>query len=162
MWNKKQSIMLSLICTKVIIVVVVILVVALAATLISPDLYNDIFGGLHLFTPNQIQFAIPLLLLAAVPAFTALFSLHRLLSHIRAGEVFTVNNIRLLRTISWACFAASILFFIGFFRFIPVGGIEISMFLIASFAGFVGLIMRVVKNVIDAARELKDENDFTI
>ncbi|MDR0875748.1 MAG: DUF2975 domain-containing protein [Clostridiales Family XIII bacterium] len=154
--------MLSLICTKVIIVIVILCVVILVATLISPALFDGLYGDSTLFTTNQIRLGIPLLIVASAPALVALFCLHRLLSHIRAEEVFTAKNIRLLRAISWACFAASIVFFVGFFACIPLVGIQPSFFVVGAFAGFAGLIMRVVKNVIDAARELKDENDFTI
>jgi hypothetical protein len=159
-WDTKKSIKLSLICTHAIISIVVVLVITMAFTL--PYRANNPFGESPLFTQNQVEVGIPILLIASVPALVALFCLRRLLSHIQAEEVFTAKNIRLLRAISWACFAAAVIFFVSFFRCIPLVGLQPSFLVIGIFAGFAGLIMRVVKNVIDAARELKDENDFTI
>jgi hypothetical protein len=34
--------------------------------------------------------------------------------------------------------------------------------LVAAMAGFIGLILRVVKNVFEIAVSIKDENDFTV
>ena len=161
-WNKNQSITLSLICTKVIIAIVFVIIAFIIVTLFSPSLYERSYSDSTLFTQNQIELGIPLLIIASVPALVALFCLHKLLSHIRIGEVFTDTTIRLLRAISWACFAAAIIFFVGFFSCIPIAGIEPALFVVAAFAGFAGLIMRVVKNVIAAACEIKDENDYTI
>ena len=161
-WNKNQSITLSLICTKVIIAIIFIIIVFIIITLFSPTLYEQSYADSSLFTANQIKLGIPLLIIASIPALIALFCLHKLLSNIRAEEVFTETNIRLLRSISWTCFAAAIVFFIGFFRCIPIAGIEPALFIVAAFAGFAGLIMRVVKNVIAAACEIKNENDYTI
>jgi hypothetical protein len=98
---------------------------------------------------------IVVMLLCCIAALAALFSLDRLLSNIRKEEVFTEKNVRLLRIISWACFAVAIAMFVGCIA-------SISFFVIAILACFVGLILRVVKNVISAAVALKDENDFTI
>ena len=161
-WSKKQSITLSLVCTKVIIVIVFAIVAFIIITLFNPELYTQSFEDSTLFTPNQIKLGLPLLIIASIPAEIALFCLHKLLSHIQVDEVFTETTIHLLRAISWACFAAAIVFFVGFFLCLPIAGIELSLFIVAAFAGFAGLIMRVVKNVIAAACEIKDENDYTI
>ena len=161
-WNKDQSITLSLICTKVIIAIVIVIITFIIVTLFSPELYERSYDDSTIFTPHQIELGIPLLIVASIPALVALFCLHKLLSHIKKGEVFTDTTIRLLRIISWACFAAAIIFFIGFFCCLPIAGIEPALFVVAAFAGFAGLIMRVVKNVIAAACEIKDENDYTI
>ena len=72
-----------------------------------------------------------------------------------SNEVFVENNVRQLRAISWCCFAvAFILLVSGFYYILFVIG--------AVAAGFFGLILRVVKNVIEQAVILKNENDFTI
>jgi len=101
--------------------------------------------------------AVPVVIYASlVLAAFLLITLDRLLRNIRKGDVFIFGNVKALRMISWTCFAVAILML--------VSGIVVSLpFLAISIAaGFFGLIIRVVKNVIAAAVELKNENDYTI
>jgi hypothetical protein len=91
-----------------------------------------------------------------VPALVALFRLDRLLSNIMKDLVFTEENVRALRVISWCCFAEALILTVAALYFAPI------IFAVAAVAAFFGLILRVVKNVIDAAVALKSENDFTI
>ena len=88
----------------------------------------------------------------------ALIILLRLLADIRNEQVFTKTNVQRLRLISYCGFAIMISCVVGAFLATPR---PIFVFL-ALVAGFLGLIMRVVKNVIDAARLLKEDADFTI
>jgi len=89
-------------------------------------------------------------------ALVALFSLDLLLRNIKKDAVFCRQNIKCLRIISWCCFAVAVITLCGF----PL--IHIVLIFVSGAAAFFGLLMRVVKNVIDAACEIKDENDFTI
>jgi hypothetical protein len=91
-----------------------------------------------------------------VPAVAALLLLDRLLSNITKGKVFTEENVKALRAISWCCFAEAFILAIAALYFAPI------LFAVAIVTAFFGLILRVVKNVIDAAVALKAENDFTI
>jgi hypothetical protein len=91
-----------------------------------------------------------------VPAIAALLLLDRLLSNITKGKVFTEENVKALRAISWCCFAEAFILAIAALYFAPI------LFAVAIVTAFFGLILRVVKNVIDAAVALKAENDFTI
>jgi hypothetical protein len=152
MWNSTKSVILSLICTR--IAIVLVFAVAIALPLVPWDDY----AGAGLYVANLSEYMtliIVVMLLCCVAALAALFSLDRLLSNIRKEEVFTEKNVRLLRIISWACFAVAIAMFVGCIA-------SVSFFVIGILACFVGLILRVVKNVISAAVALKDENDFTI
>jgi len=88
----------------------------------------------------------------------ALIILLRLLADIRKEQVFTTNNVRRLRLISYCGFAIMIASIVGAVIASPR---PVFIFL-ALVAGFLGLIMRVVKNVIDAARLLKEDADYTI
>ena len=88
----------------------------------------------------------------------ALVVLLRLLGDIRKEQVFTVANVRRLRLISYCGFAIMVSCGVGAVVASPR---PIFIFL-ALVAGFLGLIMRVVKNVVDAARLLKEDADFTI
>jgi len=95
------------------------------------------------------------LYLLMVPATIALYYLYRLLSNISKEEVFVRQNVVFLRRISWACVLAaviSLVFTVGYQPFL----------MLAAAAGFMALILRVVKNVFAEAVALKEENDFTI
>lgn len=83
---------------------------------------------------------------------TALLSL---LNNIKSGEIFTGKNVRYLRTVSLCCFAIAVITLVGGFFYMP--------FLFVTFAGaFVGLMLRVLKNVMQTASEMREENDLTI
>lgn len=82
-----------------------------------------------------------------------LFSLDRLLANIRKKDVFINRNVKHLRVISWCSFAVSVILFIS-------GVYYLLFLLIAVAAAFFGLILRVVKNVIEQAVAIKNENDF--
>jgi hypothetical protein len=91
-----------------------------------------------------------------VPALAALFLLDRLLTNIRKGQVFTEENVKALRAISWCCFAEAFILAAAALYFAPI------LLAVSAAVAFFGLILRVVKNVIAAAVALKAENDFTI
>lgn len=101
---------------------------------------------------------IPLMItayLACVPAIIALFSLNKLLSNLKKGDVFVENNTKMLRILSYCCFAEALIFCaFGYFR--PLS------FVVFVAAAFMGLILRVLKNVFSEAVALREENDFTI
>jgi hypothetical protein len=97
----------------------------------------------------------PLYYTLCAPGFVALFHVNALLVTIRSGEVFVRRNVRYLRVISWCCFAAAAVFVIG------ARG-SLALLLIAAAAVFAGLIVRVIKNVLESGIEIKDENDYTI
>ncbi|MDR2929740.1 MAG: DUF2975 domain-containing protein [Propionibacteriaceae bacterium] len=88
----------------------------------------------------------------------ALIILLLLLTSIRRGEVFTAANVARLRLISYCGFAIMVVCVIGAIITQPR---PVFLF-VALVAGFLGLVMRVVKNVIDAARLLKEDADYTI
>jgi len=158
MWTKSKSATLSLACTRILIGIT-IAVAAVMPFAVSGGFYGvrRTAGILFVGLPAEIITAIFIYAYACF-AFTiiALFSLDRLLRNIRKDIVFSRINVKCLRIISWCCFAVAILS-ICFFP-----SIHIVLILVSAAAAFFGLLMRVVKNVIDAACEIKDENDFTI
>ena len=91
----------------------------------------------------------------SLPAYVLLYSMHILLKRVQHGSVFTPENVRLLRTVSLCCFLAALLCLVSGLRF-PV------LLVITASAGFVGLIVRIVKNVFQQALRMKDELDFTV
>lgn len=94
--------------------------------------------------------------LLLVPVAVADGFLVKLLLLVRQRQVFTDQAVNCLRTISWCCFIEAGLF-------VATGVLFFGIDLVLAFvAGFLGLVLRVVKNVIEEAVALKAENDFTI
>ena len=109
-------------------------------------------------TENRAVLAAVLALdyLLLVPVAVANGFLVKLLLLVKKHLVFTDRAVSCLRTISWCCFLEAglcALSAILYFR------IHLALFFVA---GFLGLVLRVVKNVIEEAVALKAENDFTI
>lgn len=94
-------------------------------------------------------------LICSVPAYVILYNLNALLSNLQQGEVFIPENTAVMRAVSWCCFAvAGVCFICGFKVY--------SLFVITLAAGFMGLIVRIVKNAFQQANAMKDELDFTV
>lgn len=91
----------------------------------------------------------------AIFAYVTLYSLIRMLWNIRKDAIFIPKNVRYLRRISWCCIAVAVISFVCGIQYIPYLFISVA-------AGFVGLMLRVVKNVMETAVELKAENELTI
>ena len=92
----------------------------------------------------------------AVPAgWGAIFCLYYILFNLKKGKVFIEQNIKILAFLSILCFYVGILSAVAAFTFV--------VFWIISFAAlFIGLIVRVVMNILKSAIEIKEENDMTI
>ena len=82
--------------------------------------------------------------------------LFMLLMKVKAGKVFTPESVGLIRGISWGCYLVAGVFcgLSAYFTFVAL--------LVAFVAAFLGLCLRVVKNVIEEATEIKAENDMTV
>ncbi|MDR2610868.1 MAG: DUF2975 domain-containing protein [Clostridiales Family XIII bacterium] len=153
MWNAKKSILLS-ICGAGAAILLVILFAALLP-------FFPRFGSAKssiLFDAAYLRTIMPSLYACCVPALISLISLLRMLLDIRKSLVFTEANVRRLRVISWCFFALFLILLLTALFAIASPAI----LLLAVSSGFFCLLIRVVKNVIDAARTLKEENDFTI
>jgi hypothetical protein len=113
------------------------------------------FEGRAFIAAQNALLVMPAYYAFCVPAYTALVSLDRLLVAVRRGEVFSARNVRYLRTISWACFAAAGVL-------LASSAVSLTFFALAIIAAFFGVVLRVVKNLFAAAVALQDENDLTI
>ena len=69
--------------------------------------------------------------------------------------MFINQNATLLRLVSWCGFAISVVPFIGAFFYMPFGFVALA-------GGFVGMMLRVLKNVMQSAAIMREENDLTI
>jgi len=147
-WTKDRSVALSRLC-------IVVFALCLAA----------LDGGAHRlaawFVANR--FAQPQLgaaLMASiysgsVLAWLCLYQLWRLLGSIRAGEVFIDANVRRMRIVSWCCAGAAAICLVSAAYYLPFAFIAVA-------AGFMALIVRIVKNAFQQAIAMKDELDLTV
>lgn len=153
-WNKDKSVKLSKFC--VALFLLILAAVCLSAPWLSRALIALRAGGPYALDPAR---HLPLFLAstysAAVPAAAALAGLWRLLRNISAGAVFTAANTAILRLLSWCCIAAGLVCLASALYYPP-------FLLVSIAAAFMGLILRVLKNVFAEAVRIKDENDYTI
>ena len=149
MWNGEKSIVLSKLC------VLLFMALLLAAVLTAPWLTRWFVGFSQAGLKEEAACFVATIYVGAVPAAYLLYSLLKLLRRIETGQVFTANNVELLRRISWSCFAGAVIALISLFYYFP-------WFFVAVAAAFMGLIVRVVKNVVAQAVELKNEADYTV
>lgn len=75
--------------------------------------------------------------------------------HQRGQRFLSRENVSILRLLSWCCIAAGLVCLFSALYYMP-------FLIVSAAAAFVGLILRVVKNVFAEAVRLKDENDYTI
>lgn len=78
-----------------------------------------------------------------------------LLRRVYCGKVFTPASVALIRGVSWCCFLLCLVFGV-------LGKYFLLAYVVALAAVFLGLCLRVVKNVIEEATEIKMENDLTV
>lgn len=92
----------------------------------------------------------------AIPAgWGALVLLYKILFNVRDKKVFIDVNVKYLTMLSWLCFYVGIISIVGAINFIAFVLVSLS-------ALFIGLIVRVVRNIIEEAIKLKEDSDLTI
>ncbi len=155
MWNRKRSVKLSLI-------VCFCVCVALTAGLFAgPWMVRIWFQSYRGWGENTAALDRMLTLFkvcfypCAVFAYVTLYSLIRLLLNIKKDVIFVTANVKYLRRISWCCVVVSLITLVAGMFYVPYLFVCIA-------AGFVGLMLRVVKNVMENAVQIKEENELTI
>ena len=95
--------------------------------------------------------------ICAALALWMLWNLYHFLRRTEQGSVFVTQNVTELRRISWCCTWAAVLC-------LPTGAVVGLPFIFAVglAAGFMALIVRVVKNAFAQAVRMKDELDYTV
>ena len=147
--SKNASVTLSLVCCGVGFLGLVAIAVLLTVLLVREDPF--LFGEGTARKWMALRYFLLLVPVAVADGF-----LVKLLLLVKKRLVFTDGAVSCLRTISWCCFIEAALLLVTVRVFFPAH-------LAAAFvAGFLGLVLRVVKNVIEEAVALKAENDFTI
>jgi len=148
--GKDKSVILTSILVKVVYVLVVGCCVAAPFLVKHYDSLVVASGQESVYLPLLIT------LYCAVPfAVVALVCLDVLLRNIRKEQPFIMQNVTLLRIISYCCFGEVLVFV-----YITILKPFAAVVMIA--CAFMGLILRVVKNVFEQAVRIREENDFTI
>jgi len=153
--SSKASVILSLILS------VVFFVAIIFGAFIMPFFVDMLVG-----TPQEIAlrpffiaegetFILIVAYLVLAVAMLADVLLFLLLMRVRSELVFTEKSVSLIRGVSWCAFAIGILFMALTYYF------KLAL-IVAVAAVFLSLCLRVVKNVIEKATEIKCENDLTV
>lgn len=147
-WNQNKSVRLSQVCTAIFMV----LLLALDA-------------GCYWLTGafvrwRQMPWQTGVLLMVSIYtcsvfAWLLLVQLWRLLKNIQLGQVFVEANVRILRIVSWCCVGACVLCLLSALYYFPFAAVGVA-------AGFMALLVRIIKNVFEMAITMKSELDFTI
>ncbi|MGS0763427.1 DUF2975 domain-containing protein [Syntrophomonas curvata] len=149
MWNGKKSITLSKLC-------ILLFLGLLIATVVSAPWLTHWFVNFSQAGLKETEsYFLATIYVGFFPAAYLLCSLLCLLRRIDAGRVFVAGNVELLRRISWSCFVGSGIALVSVFYYFP-------WFFVAVAAAFMGLIVRVVKNIFAQAVELKNDADYTV
>ena len=90
-----------------------------------------------------------------LPGFMLLWCMDKLLRNLRQGKVFDSDNVGLLKNISICCFVISIISLSLCTRIYFLG-------IVALMTAFMGLIVRIVKNVFSSAIAMRSELDLTV
>ncbi len=136
MWNHSKSLLLTAWWIRIALVAWIVIAVVL------PFLQLD-------------SAVLVLFYLIFIPVLLALYGLARMLGNIQQGQVFSPANTACLRLVSWACFFAAVFCLVAACLW-PV------LVFAAGGIGFLGLFVRVIKNMLAEAIQIKEENDFTI
>ena len=149
MWSEKKSLILSKIC------VIVVMGLLAASIACAPFLVNLVTNSSIAAAAAGKGLFLATIYTGCVPAATLLICLYLLLHRIGEERVFISANTECLRYISWCCFAGAAICLASAFYYIPWAAVGVA-------AAFMGLIMRVLKNVVAKAVSLQDDADFTI
>lgn len=153
-WNEMKSIVLSRVLVGIFTAAVIVLD-GIALYLLLPT-GKDALGSLvKAILQGRTYFFSACCLLCSGFAYILLYRMNLLLKNLQKGLVFIPENTRHLRIVSWCCFAASLICLVFAFWLPTVLAVTLT-------AGFVGLIVRIVKNVFENAIVMKDELDFTV
>ena len=85
----------------------------------------------------------------------ALYRMDRLLGNILSGQVFITENVRHIRHIRGCCAFVGLVCLGAGFAYLP-------LLFLAAIMGFLTLAVSVVKQVMAAAVEIREENDLTV
>ncbi len=127
-------------------------VLLLVLMIFASPILNWFFGFAR---DNTIKTILVTFYLCCPAAWCALVCIFKLLTNIIHEKVFVVKNVLYMRILSLCCaFVAAACLIAGFF-YVP-------FFIFSLGAAFMMLILRVLKNVMAVATEIKNENELTV
>lgn len=149
----------SIALSRVLIFVFAAAIAALDLLCVFPLFFPDsrVLGFLRQIVSRRdfVCFAV-CVFLCNVPGFLLIARMNRLLRNLQDGSVFTPENVGLLHDVSRCCIAAALICIGGVLAGLP------TLLVVTLAAGFVGLIVRIVRNVFEQAILMKDELDLTV
>lgn len=148
-WNNQKSIVLTKVCIAVFSLAYVLVL------LLCPWLVKQ-FVTYSFSARSKDACSFMLTVYAcAIPLGLILWHLYQLVLRIEKEEIFTDQNTKSLRLMGWMCFAVAVIFLVStcYYTFYLI---------FAACAVLMGLLLRVLKNVFVQAKEMKEENDYTI
>ena len=147
-WNKDKSVRLTMVFT-----------VLFSILLLAADILGFIWMPWYISVSAVDERHLPALAVtiysASIFAWICLYAMYRLLKEISTGQVFTAKNTLFLRVISWCCAGACLVFLASVLYYPP-------FIIISCAAGFMMMVVRVVKNIIQQAIGMKTELDLTV
>ena len=147
MKRKNISMIASIIATALLTVLVIAAVIFLPQIM---QVYSKMRDGIDV---TGLMIA---LYVSALPGLLCSVLLMKLLFNIRAGAIFVKKNVTILQILSYCCMFVGVEYIAICYRR------YIAMIFVGFAALFIGLILRVIKNVFDKAIEIREENDYTI
>ncbi len=151
MWSKKSSLLLS----KGLIIFGFIMVATILPFM--PDFaryYDTLSGEAPIWVSLTAVFYITIGIVVIL-----LIALFKLLNNISKQITFVEQNTNLLRCISWCCFLVAGIYLVYGLIVHPASYFS---FVFCFIAGFMGLILRILKNVFAEAVSIREENDYTV
>lgn len=155
MWNLKRSATISIVVCGVVAVALIVL------TATAPEAFRWYMKAIWEVRDNSALLAhmTKVFLWCYYPCavcaggmFAALFTL---LFNVRRERVFIKENVICLKIVSWGCFVVAAIAVAGACFYMPFSFIAVA-------GAFVGVMLRVFSNVMQAAVTLREENDLTI
>ncbi len=147
MKSKSKSLKLSIAFTTFFAVLLAVL------TLSAPWSVGIICEYFH--RAHLTNFLITVTYLAVPAGWGAIVLLYKILFNVNEKKIFIPQNVKYLQILSWLCFYVGVLSGFSTFKFIAFAIVSLS-------ALFIGLIVRVVRNIIHEAIQIKEENELTI
>jgi len=149
MWNDSKSLILSKIS------VWLFMVLLLVCAILAPRLVDRLMFMSGAASDAGSTFFLVTIYAGSIPAGVLLVVFNVFLNRIGRGIVFVRENIGSLRQISWCCFIGAAICIVSAVYYLPWLAIGVA-------AAFMGLILRVVKNVFSKAVSLQDDAELTI
>lgn len=148
-WSYRRSIVLTKLC-------ILLFIAGYFAVLLGCPRMMDIFVRSSSSAAGKSRWLfITTVYVCAIPIGILLMELWKLIGDIGLEEIFTAANIRRLRIISWMCFLTGAVCLASMAYYVFWG-------IIGACMSFMGLLIRVIKNTFERARELQEEVDYTI